>query len=155
MRSKFTGLFLAASVLLAAQATLAETVDDKFRLMEQRMAEMEARLEATSDELRDARTTVAEQQDRMTEAGLLEEEGGMLSGVGSFFEMFDVTGVIAASYNHRLISKGDNNTTNSGLFRHPEANTFAFDQAPDAYDLISGKIKALLAICQVEVNMRF
>lgn len=131
MRSNLITVVTAvASIVLTAGVATADQVQEQLRLMEQRMAEMEDRLQATSDELRTARSTVAEQQDLLTDAGLLEEEGGIRSSVGKFFEQVDVNGVMAASYNHRILDGGDDNLSNSGLlFRHPNANTFALDQA--------------------------
>lgn len=131
MRSKLITVATAvASIVLTAGMATADQVQEQLRLMEQRMAEMEDRLQATSDELRTAKSTVEEQQDLLTDAGLLEDEGGIMSAVGKFFEQVDVNGVVAVSYNHRLIDTGDENTSNNSsiLFRHPEANTFSFDQ---------------------------
>jgi opacity protein-like surface antigen len=95
-----------ASMLLVAQVAAADAVQDQLQLMEQRMAEMEDRLQATSDELQTAKATVNEQRSVLSTNGLIEDEG-LRSGVGSFFDMVDVSGVAAASYNHRLIKADD------------------------------------------------
>ena len=63
MRSNLITVVTAvASVVLVASVASADQVQEQFRLMEQRMAEMEDRLESTSDDLRTARATVDEQQ---------------------------------------------------------------------------------------------
>lgn len=135
MRSNLMTLaVVAASMVLAApMASADELVQEQLRLMEQRMAEMEDRLEATSDELRTAKATVDQQQDMLSGAGLLEgDDRGARSGVGSFFEMVDISGVAAASYNYRFIDNGDRDAAgppvNDTLFRHPNADSFQFDQ---------------------------
>ena len=129
MRSNLITVVTAvASVVLVASVASADQVQEQFRLMEQRMAEMEDRLEATSADLRTARATVDEQQSLLSDAGLVElEEAGLRSSVGSFFESVDVSGVAAASYNHRLIKADDPNGGNA-LFKNPNANTFQVDQ---------------------------
>ena len=59
MRSNLITVVTAvASMVLVASMASADQVQEQFRLMEQRMAEMEDRLEATSDDLRTARATV-------------------------------------------------------------------------------------------------
>ena len=105
MRSNLITVVTAvASVVLVASVASADQVQEQFRLMEQRMAEMEDRLEATSDDLRTARATVDEQQSLLSDAGLVDaSDQGLRSAVGSFFESVDISGVAAASYNHRLI----------------------------------------------------
>jgi len=129
MRSNLITVVTAvASVVLVASVASADQVQEQFRLMEQRMAEMEDRLEATSDDLRTARATVDEQQSLLTDAGLVDaSDQGLRSAVGSFFESVDVSGVAAASYNHRLIKSDDPNGGNA-LFKNPNANTFQVDQ---------------------------
>ena len=129
MRSNLITVVTAvASMVLVASVASADQVQEQFRLMEQRMAEMEDRLEATSDDLRTARATVDEQQSLLTDAGLVDaSDQGLRSAVGSFFESVDVSGVAAASYNHRLIKSDDPNGGNA-LFKNPNANTFQVDQ---------------------------
>jgi hypothetical protein len=137
MRSNLITVVTAvASVVLVASVASADQVQEQFRLMEQRMAEMEDRLEATSDDLRTARATVDEQQSLLTDAGLVDaSDQGLRSAVGSFFESVDISGVAAASYNHRLIKSDDPNQQSNGavtggnvLFKNPNANTFQVDQ---------------------------
>lgn len=128
MRAKILGLFGVASALLVAQAASSETADERWRLMEQRMAEMEDRLVATTTKLEAAETKLEERDATLVEHGLLaSEDDGLRSSVGTFFEAVDISGVAAASYNHRLIS--DKTTTGGNpLFKNPNANTFQLDQ---------------------------
>jgi hypothetical protein len=132
MRSKMIIVATAvASLVLASQMAAADPVQEQFRLMEQRMAEMEDRLQATSSELRTAKAVVDEQQVLLSDAGLVDEsDSGIRSGVSDFIEMIDVSGVIAASYNHRVVDSDNNGDLAGGnaLFRHPDADTFALDQ---------------------------
>ena len=107
MRSKLMIFaMVVASVVLASQmatAAEADSVQEQLRLMEQRMAEMEDRLQATSQELKTAKATVDEQQGLLSDAGLVEKDDrAVRSGVGAFLEMVDVSGVVAASYNYRF-----------------------------------------------------
>ena len=129
MRSKLIIVAtIAASLLFVPFVASADQVQEQLRLMEQRMAEMEDRLQATSVELQSAKATVDQQQGLLTDAGLIAAaDSGLRSGVGSFFEMVDVSGVAAASYNHRLIKVDDPNGGNT-LFNYPNANTFQLDQ---------------------------
>lgn len=129
MRSKLITVVTAvASVVLVAQVAAADQVQEQLRLMEQRMAEMEDRLQATSEELQTAKATVSEQQGLLQDSGLIEaEDTGVRSGVGGFLDMVDISGVVAASYNHRLINT-NGSTGNTGLFKNPNANTFSVDQ---------------------------
>ncbi len=132
---------IAASVIsaLVAQAATAtgsandsdgSDVEKQLRLMEQRMTEMEDRLQATSAALEAARSQVDEQQERLSEAGLVElEERGVRSGVGNFVDLVEVSGVFASSFNYRFLDPGDNNRNVFGSFRHPNADTFQIDQA--------------------------
>ena len=98
--------------------------------MRERMAALEDRLDATSEELRSAQSTLQQQQDLLSEAGWIDEDDrGLRSGIGRFFEAVDVSGVAAASFNYRFIDAGDNDgigtpgsnggATNDTLFRHP------------------------------------
>jgi len=101
MRSKLITVVTAvASTLLVAHVAAADQVQEQLKLMEQRMAEMEDRLQATSDELAAAQATVVEQQDLLIDSGLYEDEG-LRSGAGGFFESVDVSGVAVATRSSR------------------------------------------------------
>jgi hypothetical protein len=132
MRSKIIIVAtVVASLLFVPLMASADAVQEQLRLMEQRMAEMEDRLQATSVELNSAKATVDQQQGLLTDAGLIDaDDQGLRSGVSDFVNMIDVSGVVAASYNHRL-HEADNNGDLAGgnaLFRHRDADTFALDQ---------------------------
>ena len=100
MRSNLITVVTAvASIVLTAGVATADQVQEQLMLMEQRMAEMEDRLQATSDELAAAQATVVEQQDLLIDSGLYEDEG-LRSGAGGFFESVDISGVAAVSYTH-------------------------------------------------------
>ncbi|MBB83762.1 MAG: hypothetical protein CL931_08130 [Deltaproteobacteria bacterium] len=127
MRSNLITVVTAvASIVLTAGVATADQVQEQLMLMEQRMAEMEDRLQATSDELAAAQATVVEQKDLLIDSGLYEDEG-LRSGAGGFFESVDISGVAAASYNHRVI-EGEEATGGNPLFKTPNANTFQLDQ---------------------------
>ena len=132
MRSRLIIVVTAvASLMLVSQMAAADQVQEQLRLMEQRMAEMEDRLQATSDELVSANSRADEQQEMLSDAGMLDEsEDGLRARVGDFLETVDVSGVVAASYNHRLVDSDIDGDLTGGnrLFRHPDANTFAVDQ---------------------------
>lgn len=129
MRSKLmTAAAVAASTILGASVAAADPVQEQLRLMEQRMAEMEDRLQATSDELKNAKQTVEQQQAVLTEAGLAEDEGGVRSAVGTFFDQVDVSGLAAASYNYRFLGGSDGNLFIGDSFRHQNADSFSLDQ---------------------------
>jgi hypothetical protein len=132
-----TAVTAVASVVLVTQVAAADPVQEQLRLMEQRMSEMEDRLQATSDELRTARETVDQQQGLLSDAGLIDEGNeGLRSGVGSFFDLVDVSGVAAASFNHRLHEHNNRGNVanvagaggNGGYLKYPNSNTFQVDQ---------------------------
>ena len=130
MRSNLITVVTAvASIVLTAGVATADQVQEQLMLMEQRMAEMEDRLQATSDELAAAQATVVEQQDLLIDSGLYEDEG-LRSGAGGFFESVDISGVAAASYNQRLVESDTrgNLADGNGFFRTPNSNTFQLDQ---------------------------
>ncbi|MEZ4332095.1 MAG: outer membrane beta-barrel protein [Myxococcota bacterium] len=129
MRSKLMiAAAVATSMMLGVGVAAADSVQEQLRLMEQRMAEMEDRLEATSEKLKSAEATVEQQQAVLTEAGLAEDEDGVRSAAGEFFKMIDVSGLVAASYNYRILGVTDNNLAIGNSFRHRNADTFSLDQ---------------------------
>ncbi|MBY0402141.1 outer membrane beta-barrel protein [Myxococcota bacterium] len=142
MRSKpITALASSASLLFASLGANAAT-DEQMRLLEQRVAEMEDRLEATSEQLQDEKKSNQEQRVLLEQAGLVDEsDQGIRSKVGKFFDMVNVSGVAAGSYNYRFIDEGDNDagnvnptgpTTggarNDPFFTHKNGDSFQIDQ---------------------------
>jgi hypothetical protein len=140
MRSKLITAILGSASLFVAPLGASAASDEQIRLLEQRMAEMEDRLEATSAELKEEKKQNRQQRDLLETAGLVEEgEEGVRSRVGSFFQMVDLTGVMAASYNYRFIDSGDNDNGNGGpagpsgaindpFFTHKNGDSFQLDQ---------------------------
>ncbi|MFO0689467.1 MAG: outer membrane beta-barrel protein [Myxococcota bacterium] len=129
MRSKLmTAAAVAASTILGASVAAADPVQEQLRLMEQRMAEMEDRLQATSEELKNAQQTVEQQQAVLSEAGLAEDDGNVRSAVGTFFQQVDVSGLAAASYNYRFLGGSDKNLFIGDSLRHQNADSFSLDQ---------------------------
>lgn len=138
MRSKLITAILGSATLFVAPLGATAASDEQIRLLEQRMAEMEDRLEATSTELKEEKKQNREQRNLLESAGLVEEgDEGVRSSVGKFLEMIDVTGVTAASYNYRFIDEGDGdngtNHLNSGIindpyFTHKNGDSFQLDQ---------------------------
>jgi hypothetical protein len=139
MRSKLITATLGCASLLFAPLGATAASDEQIRLLEQRMAEMEDRLEATSTELKEEKKQNVQQREMLESAGLVEEgDEGLRSRVGNFFQLIDVTGVMAASYNYRFIDEGDNDGTGAGgpnigaindpFFTHKNADSFQLDQ---------------------------
>lgn len=129
MRSKLiTAVAVVTSTFLGTSVAVADPVQEQLRLMEQRMAEMEDRLQATSEKLEDAEAKVQQQQSVLSEAGLAESEDGIRSAAGTFLQQVDVSGLVAASYNHRFLGGGDNGLALGNSFRHQNADTFSLDQ---------------------------
>lgn len=142
MRSKtITALASSATLLFASLGANAAT-DEQMRLLEQRVAEMEDRLEATSEQLQDEKKSNQEQRAMLEQAGLVEEgDRGIRSKVGKFFDLVNVSGVAAGSYNYRFIDSGDNDAgnvnptgaatggaRNDPFFTHKNGDSFQIDQ---------------------------
>lgn len=140
MRSKLITAILGSASLIVAPLSAFAASDEQIRLLEQRMAEMEDRLEATSAELNEEKKQNREQRTLLESAGLVEEgDEGIRSRVGSFFQMVDLTGVVASSYNYRFIDGGDNDAGNGSppgpggaindpFFTHKNGDSFQLDQ---------------------------
>ena len=136
MRSKLITATLGSASLLFAPLGASAASDEQIRLLEQRMAEMEDRLQATTSELQDEKKNNRAQRELLEQAGLVEEgDQGARSRVGKFFEMIDVSGVAASSYNYRFIDAGDNDIGNAAggarndpFFTHKNGDSFQLDQ---------------------------
>jgi len=139
MRSKLTTAIMGAASLLFVPLGATAATDEQIRLLEQRVAEMEDRLQATSSELQDEKRSNLEQREMLEEAGLVEKgEGGVRSAVSDFMQMVDVTGIAAGSYNYRFLDSGDNDAgngltsptgpQNSPFFTQKNADSFQLDQ---------------------------
>lgn len=134
MRSKLITAILGSASLFVAPLGASAASDEQIRLLEQRMAEMEDRLEATSAELKEEKQQNVQQREMLESAGLVEEgDEGIRSSVGNFLQMIDVTGVTAASYNYRFIDGGDDDSNvqgavNDPYFTHKNGDSFQLDQ---------------------------
>jgi len=128
MRSN-RGILLAAVVglLVVPQLALGDEVQDQLQAMQDRMAQLEAELERSNQQ-------VERQQSMMEDAGM--GEGSALSGLSSFLEKTEIGGWVSASYfwNFNDPSTGYNGGQNNGSFGtanpfHPDHNSFNIDQA--------------------------
>lgn len=137
MRSRSIIAIIGATTVLFVSPMAQSATDEQIRLLEQRVAEMEDRLQATSVELQDEKKSNRAQREMLEEAGIVEkDDSGARSAVGKFFEMVDVTGIVASSYNYRFIDSGDSDgssylssgPTNSPFFTHKNADSFQLDQ---------------------------
>jgi Putative beta-barrel porin-2, OmpL-like. bbp2 len=138
MRSRSIIAIIGATTVLFVSPMAQSATDEQIRLLEQRVAEMEDRLQATSSELQEEKKSNRAQREMLEEAGIVEEDdAGARSAVGKFFETVDVTTVTAASYNYRFIDGGDNDTSNGTstqgaindpFFTHKNGDSFQLDQ---------------------------
>lgn len=133
MRRNWTTLVAtAASLALVPQLAAADDSEVRAQLeaMQERMAELEQRLNATNDQLAESEARVTEQRVLIERAGI--EEEGEKSALSSFLEDTDFAGWVAASYFYnvtdpRRASGGGENTTLSNPF-HPDHNSFQLDE---------------------------
>ena len=146
MRSKLTTAIMGVASLLFAPLVADAATDEQMRLLEQRMAEMEDRLQAATTELKEEKQQNLEQRSLLEDAGLVEKtnDGSVRSKVSSFLSMVNVSGIAAASYNYRFLDSGDNDNgnpvftpggpqhsasaLNSSFFTHKNADSFQLDQ---------------------------
>jgi hypothetical protein len=127
----------AASLALVSTAGSAADVEETLQLMQQRMNELEARLDATTDDLEAANERVEQQNELITSSGLAEARGSD-SSLGSFADSIEIGGWVAASwfwnFNHPDGGNlGGANAGTTGTFGgsypfHPDSNSFSLDQ---------------------------
>jgi len=125
------GLWLAPQLATAADPE----VEEQLRRMNERLNQLEQRLEVTTDELVEAQRTVDEQQEVIERAGLAEEQEDSKSALSAFLEQTEFSGWVAASYNYNFRDNdNDGNVGQNGgangthLPFHQDANTFALNQ---------------------------
>jgi hypothetical protein len=153
MQSSWKFLAAVAVVLLASPPTaLADEVEEQLKQMQHRMTELENKLQATNDELQSSKQKVEQQEDLIQKWGIQDELRGAGSGApaAEFFNMIQVDGFIAASYNYNFHRPEDADVVqdpfgigdfgpytvlgeNAGLLGitapgHTNANTFQLDQ---------------------------
>jgi TolA-binding protein len=119
MRSKLITATLGSASLLFAPLGATAASDEQIRLLEQRMAEMEDRLEATSAELKEEKKQNVQQREMLESQDSSRRREGDPPRVGNFFQMVDVTTVTAASYNYRFIDGGDDDALNDDVAAAP------------------------------------
>jgi hypothetical protein len=105
---RWKSLAAAAVVWLATPLpATADQVEEQLKQMQQRMTELENKLQATNDELQSSKQKVEQQEELIHKAGIQDELRGAGSGAPApeFFNMIQVDGFVAASWNynfHRL-----------------------------------------------------
>lgn len=118
-----------ASLPLAGSA--ADDVEARLQEMQERMNNLEARLEVTTDELAAANARLGEQRTILEKAA----QTGPSSGLAAFLESIEIDGWVAASYwynfndpaNSRLVGANVGTVGQAHPFT-PDANQFSFDQ---------------------------
>jgi hypothetical protein len=118
-----------AGLALLPQVAVASDVEEQLRLMNERLTQLEDRLQVTTDELDTARQQVAAQQEVIEEAGLSEESGAR-SGLSTFLEATDFGAWVATSYTYNLANSDNEGLVgqNTVLPFHPDSNAFQVDQ---------------------------
>lgn len=131
---------LAVGLWTVPQLATADEVQEELRLMQERMTQLEERLQATNDELENAQQRV-QQQERVIEKAGLDDERSALSGLARFFETVEIGGLVAGSYNYNandpsdtsVAASGTQTGENTGIFgltapHHQDHNSFQVDQ---------------------------
>jgi hypothetical protein len=103
-----------ACLLAVPQLALADDVEAQLRQMQERMSELEQKLQATNDELETSKQK-ADQQEKLIEKAGLDESRGAASGIADFLNMVEVDGFIAASYNYNFNVLKDQDMAQPGV----------------------------------------
>ncbi len=133
MRKRFVLGLLAAALFVVPKVTSAsEDVAAQLQAMQDRMNQLEQRLEATSDELAVANARVEEQHYLIESSGIADGTANS-SGLSSFLESVEMGGWISASYvyNFEGIDGDDLGGSNNGPGVLPfkgDSNSFQLDQ---------------------------
>jgi len=102
MRSSWKALAAcAAGLIVAPGLAAADDVQAQLKVMQERMSQLEDRLQATTDQLEVTEQRAAEQQKMLTEAGVAEASGSK-SGLDSFVESIELGGYVDATYNYNI-----------------------------------------------------
>ena len=131
-RRAIIGSFAVLSwVSMPVAAIAAEDVEARLEAMQKRMGELEARLDATTDQLEAANYQLGEQR------GILDKAvaTGPSDGLTAFLESLEFDGWVSASYWYNFNEPTNNNLigANTGVIGqaypfNPDANQFSFDQ---------------------------
>ncbi len=120
---------------LAAAPSLADSSDEvaaQLRAMQERMGQLEEKLEATGDELAHANQRLAEQEAVLERAEEIDAATG--SGVASFLETLEIGGWVSGSYFYNFQDPDGNSLMNANKGAvaaapfQPDPNSFSFDQ---------------------------
>ncbi len=131
---------VAAGLWLAPQlATASSDFEEQLQAMQERMGQLEDKLQVQTDQLSAAERRVADQEKLIQASGVSQDATG--SALSRFLEMTEFGGNVAASYNYNFNNPGSSsgrvNTGGGGNLgvlagttapHHPKANTFQLDQ---------------------------
>ena len=128
-RGWFAGL-AALALLVPGGAFAADDVEAQLRAMQERMGQLEDRLEATTDQLSAANQKLTAQQ-TLIERVELDQKAS--SGLAEFFETIEIGGWLSASYFYNFNDPdgralAGSNTGGLAYPFKPDANSFALDQ---------------------------
>jgi len=102
MRSSWKALAaVAAGLFVAPQLAAADDVSDQLKKMQERMSQLEDRLQATTDQLNVTEQRAAEQQQMLERAGVATAKGSQ-SGLDSFLDSLEFGGYVDATYNYNI-----------------------------------------------------
>jgi len=130
--------------IAAAEDVAANDIESQMQALQERLTEMEQRLQATDDALEASKVRVEEQQQVLEQAGL--DERGSKNALSTFLNSTEFSGVIAASYNwnqaNPKVSSSGQSPGQSGFAGngpiampfHPDHNTFQLDEFSLAMD---------------------
>jgi len=120
---------VAATLLAVPQLALADQVEDQLQQMQQRMTDLENKLQATNDELATSKEKVNQQEELIKKAGI-DDARGADSGSPAleFLKAIEMDGFIASSwnYNFNVLSSKDN--VQSGLHWGSQEPTTVFGE---------------------------
>ena len=105
---------VAATGLAVPQLAIADDVEAQLHQMQQRMSELENKLQATNDELETSKQKADQQQQLIEKAGL-DESRGAASGLAEFLNSVEVDGFVAASYNYNFNALKDQDMAQPGV----------------------------------------
>jgi len=107
---------VAATLLAVPQLALADQVEDQLQQMQQRMTDLENKLQATNDELETSKQKVDQQQELIKKAGIDEARGaGSGSPALDFLKAIQMDGFIASSWNYNFNVLSSKDITQPGL----------------------------------------
>ena len=107
---------VAATLLAVPQLAWADAVEEQLQQMQQRMSELEDKLQATNDELETSKAKVDQQQELIEKAGI-DEVRGAGSGMPAieYLKLIEIDGFVAASFNWNFHNLGDEDTAQEDL----------------------------------------